>query len=103
MLSQLAFIQNIGPLQLVIILALGLLIFGRRLPEIGRSLGKSIVEFKKGIAGIQDEIDEASRQESSKQISDKKESSVETAEGEHAEAADPRRVSRSDSVEGTAH
>jgi len=99
--SLLAFIQNIGPVQLVIILALGLLIFGRRLPEIGRSLGKSIVEFKKGIAGIQDEIDQASKDDpDKKQLPDKQESaSVEPGEGEQAEVGDPRRVSRS---EGTA-
>ena len=42
------------------ILILGLLIFGRRLPEVGRSVGKSIVEFKKGIKGIEDEIDDES-------------------------------------------
>lgn len=51
-----------GPMELLIILALGLLIFGRRLPEVGRSLGKTIVEFKKGVREIQDEIeDEATK------------------------------------------
>src|SRR5881227_3736853 len=43
----------------LVIAALGLLIFGKRLPEVGRSLGKGIVEFKKGIKGVQDEIDES--------------------------------------------
>ncbi len=43
----------------IILLVLGLLIFGRRLPEVGRSVGRSIVEFKKGIKGIEDEVDEA--------------------------------------------
>lgn len=56
-----------GPVELLIILAIGLLIFGRRLPEVGRSLGKSIVEFKRGIRDIQNEIeDEAAKPESSK-------------------------------------
>ncbi len=41
--------------EMMIILALGLLIFGRRLPEVGRSLGRTIVEFKKGMNGIVDE------------------------------------------------
>ena len=49
-----------GPVELLIILAIGLLIFGRRLPEVGRSLGKSIVEFKRGVRDIQNEIEEES-------------------------------------------
>ena len=49
-----------GPVELMIILAIGLLIFGRRLPEVGRSLGKSIVEFKRGVRDIQSEIEEES-------------------------------------------
>jgi len=44
----------------IVLLVIGLLIFGRRLPEVGRSLGRGIVEFKKGIKGIEEEIDEAS-------------------------------------------
>ena len=39
------------------LVVIGLLVFGRRLPEVGRSVGKSIVEFKKGIKGIEDEIE----------------------------------------------
>ena len=42
----------------LIIGAFGLLLFGKRLPEVGRSLGKGIVEFKKGLAGIGDELEE---------------------------------------------
>ncbi len=51
-----------GGYEWIILLVLGLLIFGRRLPEVGRSLGKSIVEFKRGIKGIENEIEtESSR------------------------------------------
>ncbi|MEM7228999.1 MAG: twin-arginine translocase TatA/TatE family subunit [Planctomycetota bacterium] len=46
----------------IIILVIGLLLFGRRLPEIGRSAGKSIVEFKKGLKDVKDEIDEVSNE-----------------------------------------
>ena len=42
------------------LLVIGLLIFGRRLPEVGRSVGRSIVEFKKGVKGIEDDVDDAS-------------------------------------------
>lgn len=54
-----------GVTEWIIIGALGLLIFGKRLPEVGRSLGKGIVEFKKGLKGIDDEIETASSQPSS--------------------------------------
>lgn len=47
-----------GGSEWIILLVLGLLIFGRRLPEVGRSLGRGIVEFKKGIRGIEEEIDD---------------------------------------------
>lgn len=48
----------------IVLLVLGLLIFGRRLPEVGRSLGRGIIEFKKGIKGIDDEIETESSQPS---------------------------------------
>jgi sec-independent protein translocase protein TatA len=49
-----------GGTEWIILLVLGLLIFGRRLPEVGRSLGRGIVEFKRGIKGIEDEVEEES-------------------------------------------
>ena len=51
-----------GHYEWIILLVLGLLIFGRRLPEVGRSLGRGIVEFKRGIKGIDDEIETESAQ-----------------------------------------
>src|ERR1700748_2825879 len=44
----------------VIIAIFGVLLFGKRLPEVGRSLGKGIVEFKKGLKGLEDEVDATS-------------------------------------------
>ncbi len=46
-----------GPTELIILLIVALLLFGKRLPEVARSLGKGIVEFKRGVRGIEDEID----------------------------------------------
>lgn len=54
-----AFLQNLGTTELVIVAFVSLLMFGNRLPSVMRSLGKSVTEFKKGVAGIEDEIDEA--------------------------------------------
>src|SRR3954463_10535550 len=52
-----------GGAEWILILAFGLLIFGKRLPEVGRSLGKGIVEFKKGLKGVEDDIEEQSNQQ----------------------------------------
>ena len=51
---------GIGPQEMMIIGVIAVLLFGKRLPEVGRSLGKGIVEFKKGIRGIEEEINVAS-------------------------------------------
>ena len=48
---------NIGPMEWIILAIIGVLLFGRRLPEVGRYLGKGIVEFKKGIKGLEDDMD----------------------------------------------
>lgn len=59
-MSTLALLPHIGMPELIILAILGLLIFGRRLPEVGRGLGRSIVEFRKGLKGVEDEIEHAS-------------------------------------------
>jgi sec-independent protein translocase protein TatA len=51
------FAWTLGGTEIIIILLVGVLLFGRRLPEVGRYLGKGIVEFKKGIKGVEDDID----------------------------------------------
>ena len=45
---------------MLVLAAFGLILFGKRLPEVGRSLGKGIVEFKKGLKGIEEEVEQAS-------------------------------------------
>jgi sec-independent protein translocase protein TatA len=52
-----AFIQNLGPMEMLVVMGIAVLLFGKRLPEVGRSLGKGIVEFKKGLSGITEELD----------------------------------------------
>lgn len=50
---------GLGPAELLVIAIIGLLLFGRKLPEVGRYLGKGIVEFKKGMKGLEDDAGEA--------------------------------------------
>jgi len=55
----LAFLQNIGFPELLVILLIVLLLFGaKRLPEIARGLGKSIQEFKKGVKEIERDVND---------------------------------------------
>ncbi len=55
----LAFFSLPGGLEWLVILIVGLLIFGRRLPDVARSMGKSITEFKKGMKDVQSDIHSA--------------------------------------------
>lgn len=52
--NHLMIISAPGPFEILIILVVAILIFGKRLPEIGRSMGKSLVEFKKGLQEVKD-------------------------------------------------
>ncbi len=45
--------------ELLVILVIAVLLFGRRLPEIARGMGKSLMEFKKGVKEAKDEVTKA--------------------------------------------
>jgi sec-independent protein translocase protein TatA len=50
---------NIGPLEIIVVLIIALVVFGpKRLPELGRSLGKGIREFRSSVSGDHDDEDE---------------------------------------------
>lgn len=54
---------NIGPLELAIVLIIALVVFGpKRLPELGRSLGRGIREFRGSVSGDDKGDDDEARQ-----------------------------------------
>lgn len=53
---------SLSPMEMIVIGGLAVLLFGKRLPEVGRSLGRSVVEFKKGMRGVEDELDQLRRE-----------------------------------------
>ena len=61
---------SLGWPEMVLIGVVAVLLFGRRLPEVGRSLGRGIVELKKGLRGVADEIESADQEEQSKSKTD---------------------------------
>jgi sec-independent protein translocase protein TatA len=55
---------GLGTTEIIVILVIALIIFGPgKLPELGKSLGKSINEFKKATSGVKKEINEAIKDE----------------------------------------
>lgn len=52
-----AFLGNIGPLEIVLILLVILLLFGaKRIPEIAKGVGKGMKEFKKAVKEVEEDI-----------------------------------------------
>ena len=76
-MSSLLFAMVGSPIQLVIIALIAFLLFGNRLPSVMRSLGRSVTEFKKGVAGIEEEIDAAAKSSSKNAASDNSDKSEE--------------------------
>jgi len=88
--------MSIGPVEIVIVLALALLVFGpQRLPQMGRTLGRAMREFRKASGDITGALSFADDDEDEKQSPDDAEAAatardeVEAASRDEAEAAVP--------------
>ena len=79
------FVQNLGAMEIFLILLIVLLLFGaKRLPELSRSMGKSLREFKKATSDVEDDFRNAMNEDPSKE----KKSSDEPAKVESAKTSD---------------
>lgn len=64
---------NIGPQELFILFLIVLLVFGaKRIPEIGRSIGRGIQEFKKGMRDVESELTISDKPDEKKSIEEPK-------------------------------
>ena len=92
---------SIGMPELIIILVIALIIFGpRKLPELGKSLGRSINEFKRASADLQStleqeiKLEEQKEQKEQKQATDQSRFSPPPDHFSNPSAADPSTVAR---------
>jgi sec-independent protein translocase protein TatA len=71
---------NIGPVEIVIVLIIVLVIFGpKRLPDLGRSLGRGMREFKDSVTGKDKEREQL---EASEEAAEKPKPTASTAAGD---------------------
>jgi sec-independent protein translocase protein TatA len=55
---------NVGPLELIVVLVIALIVLGpKRLPEVGRSIGKGMREFRDSLSGDNDDDEERLREQ----------------------------------------
>jgi len=50
-------LPQLGLVEMLMVMGVAVLLFGKRLPEVGRSLGRGIIEFKKGLSDVSQDLD----------------------------------------------
>lgn len=81
-MSALAIFQQFGPGEIVLILLIAMVLFGaKRLPEIGKSLGRGIKEFKAGVKGLGDDVREGMEDDTEPKPSNVKGSTKDRSDG----------------------
>lgn len=86
--SPFAFDLAFNPIQVLLIGAIAVLLFGKRLPEVGRSVGKGLFELRKGLRSIEDVIHEAGSSSTTNDSSPQK--IYQHHEEDHDEATAPK-------------
>lgn len=77
-----------GPWELLLVAFIALLIFGNRLPNMMRSLGRSVTEFKKGVSGLEEDLDQVGQEKDGDQADGgKSDAKKGDAEHGHSDAA----------------
>lgn len=89
---------GLSPMELAVVGVVAVLLFGNKLPTVARSLGKSVTDFKKGMAGLEEEFkgggsSSSSRPKVSQYYDDERDDA--TAPKFEPPAAEPRRVDES--------
>jgi sec-independent protein translocase protein TatA len=59
---------GVGYMEMIIIGGIAVMLFGGRLPKVARSVGQSIVEFKRGFLEVEKECDDIKKQLESKEV-----------------------------------
>ena len=78
---------NIGPMEIIVVLIIALVVFGpKRLPELGKSMGKGIREFRSSVTSSHDDDDDDEDDEQVRKLeraqAEAKAEQVESVEGE---------------------
>lgn len=73
---------DLGMQELIVVFVVALIVFGpKKLPELGRTLGKGVAELKKALSGVKDQIDEEVREVKEPLLEDKDRIDQATPEG----------------------